>query len=115
MKLFSYSTQLSTKFILLINVQMPTTVGILIFISMVNTPDRLNTRNFFIYLYLVFISSLKFLTHVKLSMKFFYNHRARQVIDNKTTMCNRYSCISDLNQTYTVNSTKTIFFLTLDF
>ena len=31
------STQLSTKFIKLINVQMPTTVGMLAFISMINT------------------------------------------------------------------------------
>ena len=36
-KLFSYSTQLSTKFILLINVKMPTIVGILTFISKINT------------------------------------------------------------------------------
>ena len=34
-KLFPCSTQLSTKFILLINVKMPTTVGILTFISSV--------------------------------------------------------------------------------
>ena len=34
-KLFSCSTQLSTKFILLINVKMPTIVGILTFISMI--------------------------------------------------------------------------------
>ena len=37
LKLFSYSTQLSTKFIMLINVKMPTSVGILTFISMINT------------------------------------------------------------------------------
>ena len=36
-KLFSCSTQLSIKFIMLINVKMPTIVGILIFISMINT------------------------------------------------------------------------------
>ena len=36
-KLFSYSTQLNTKFILLINVKMPTLVGILTFISTINT------------------------------------------------------------------------------
>ena len=35
-KLFSYSTQLSTKFILLINVKMPSIVGILTFITMIN-------------------------------------------------------------------------------
>ena len=49
---FSYSTQLSTKFILLINVKMPTIVGILTFISMINTTgERLKTRNFFICRY----------------------------------------------------------------
>ena len=36
-KLFPCSTQLSTKFILFINVKMPTAVGILTFISMINT------------------------------------------------------------------------------
>ena len=46
---FSYSTQLSTAFILLINVKMPTIVGILPFISIINTPsERLKARNFFI-------------------------------------------------------------------
>ena len=35
-KLFSCSTQLSLKFILLINVKMPTTVGILTFMSRIN-------------------------------------------------------------------------------
>ena len=39
-KLFSYSAQLSTKFILLINVKMPTIVGILTFISMINTTSE---------------------------------------------------------------------------
>ena len=35
-KLFLCSTQVSTKFILLINVKMPTIVGILTFISRIN-------------------------------------------------------------------------------
>ena len=49
MKLFLYSTQLSTKFILLINVKMPTIVDILTFISLINTKsERLKARNFFI-------------------------------------------------------------------
>ena len=44
-KLFSCSTQLSAKFILLINVmlinvKMPTIVGILTFISMINTSSE---------------------------------------------------------------------------
>ena len=48
-KLFSCSTQLSTKFILLINVKMPTIVVILTIIIMPNTTyDRLKARNFFI-------------------------------------------------------------------
>ena len=45
LKLFSCSTQLSKKFILLINVKMPTIVGILTFISMINTTfERLNVK-----------------------------------------------------------------------
>ena len=36
-KTFSCSTRLSTKFIMVINVKMPTIVGILTFISMINT------------------------------------------------------------------------------
>ena len=36
-KLFPCSTQLSTKFILLMNVKMPTIVGILTIISVINT------------------------------------------------------------------------------
>ena len=40
LKHFSYSTQLSSKFILLINIKMPTIVGILTFISMINTTSE---------------------------------------------------------------------------
>ena len=48
-QLFPRSTQLSTKFILLINVKMPTIVGILTFISRINaTSERLSARNFLI-------------------------------------------------------------------
>ena len=60
-KLFSYSTQLSKKFILLINVKMPTIVGILTFISMINTlSERLKARNLFICRYFSFHEQLKF-------------------------------------------------------
>ena len=60
-KLFSYSTQLSMKFILLINVKMPTIVGILTFMSMISTTsERLKARNFFIYCYFSFYEQLKF-------------------------------------------------------
>ena len=53
-KTFPYSNQLSTKFILLINVKMPTVVGILTFISMINTSyERLKARNFFICIYIL--------------------------------------------------------------
>ena len=46
-QLFPCSTQLSTKFILLINVKMPTIVVILAFINMINTTyERLRARNF---------------------------------------------------------------------
>ena len=61
MKPFLCSTQLSTKFILLINVKMPTIVGILTFISMINTTfERFKARNFFIYRYFSFYEQLKF-------------------------------------------------------
>ena len=54
-KLLSCSTQLSTKFIRLINVKMPTIVGILTFISMINTTsERLKARNFFPFCYFSF-------------------------------------------------------------
>ena len=60
-KLFSCSTQLIMKFILLINVIMPTIVGILKFISMINkTSERLQARNFFICWYFSFYEQLKF-------------------------------------------------------
>ena len=39
-KVFSCSTQLRTKFMLLTNVKMPTIVGILSFISMINTTSE---------------------------------------------------------------------------
>ena len=47
-KHFSCFTQMSRKFILLMNVKMPTIVVILTFISMINTiSERLKVRNFF--------------------------------------------------------------------
>ena len=52
---------MSTKFILLINVKMPTIVGILTFISMINTTsERLKARNFFICSNLSVSEQLKF-------------------------------------------------------
>ena len=66
LKLFPCSTQLSTKFILLINVKMPTIVAILTFISMINTTsERLKARIFFICLYFSFYEQLKL--HAQLS------------------------------------------------
>ena len=60
-KLFSCSTQLCMKFFLLINVKMPTIVGILTFISMINTASkRFEARNFFICRYFSFYEQLKF-------------------------------------------------------
>ena len=44
-KLFSCSTQLSMKFILLINVKMPIMVGILTFVSRINTTCELISKN----------------------------------------------------------------------
>ena len=60
-ELFSNSTQLSSKFILLINVKMPTIVGILTFISKLNTTsERLKARNFLAFRYFSFYEQLVF-------------------------------------------------------
>ena len=59
-KLFPCSTQLSMKFIQHINVKMPTTVGILTFISMINTTsESLKARIYFSIL--VVISGCSFM------------------------------------------------------
>ena len=60
-KLFPCSTQLSTKYILLINVKMPTIVGILTFISMIiqNLRDLMRGTSSFVGI-LVFYEQLKF-------------------------------------------------------
>ena len=56
-KPFPCSTQLSTKFILLINVKIPTIVGILTIINMINTTyERLKAKHLFVGM-LVFMSS----------------------------------------------------------
>ena len=70
MKLFSCPIQLSTKFILLINVKIPTIVGILTFNSKINiTSDRLKARTISVFQHLSFISSCNFMLslveHVK--------------------------------------------------
>ena len=65
-KLFSCSTQLSKKFILLMNVKVPTIVGILTFISRINTtPERIKSRNFFICRYFSFYEQLKFCAQMR--------------------------------------------------
>ena len=54
------------KFIMLINVKMPTIVGILAFISMINTPpDSLKARKVFIFQHFSFNEQLKFLAMKK--------------------------------------------------
>ena len=75
--LFPCSTQLSTKFILLINVKMPTIVGILTIISMINTTsERHDPRNFFICRYFSFNDQLKLCAHLSWAWNKFYNLRA---------------------------------------
>ena len=59
-KLFPCSIHLSTKSILLINVKMLKVVGILTFISMINTTSEgLKAKNYFICRYFSFIEQLK--------------------------------------------------------
>ena len=60
-KTFSCSTQLSMKFIILINVKIPTMVGIVAFISMMNTTsESLKARKIFIFQPFNFHEQLKF-------------------------------------------------------
>ena len=64
--MFSCSTQLSMKCIMLINVKMPTIVDILTFISMINTtPECLKARTVIIGQHFSFYEQLKF--HAQLS------------------------------------------------
>ena len=73
-KTFSCSTQLSTKFILLINVKMPTIVGILTIISMVNTTsEKLKASHFFICRYVSFYEQRKFRDQLSWAWKTFHN------------------------------------------
>ena len=60
-KLFSCSTQLSMKFIMLINVKMPTIVGILTLISMINTSSKsLKAREIYMFQYFSFYEQSEF-------------------------------------------------------
>ena len=60
-KLFLCSTQLSMKFIILINVKMPTHVGILTFVSMINTTSAsLKARKVFLFQHFSLHERLKF-------------------------------------------------------
>ena len=60
-KTFSIPTQLSTKYILLINIKkMPTIVGILTFISMINTASERLKEKVFICRYFSVFEQLKF-------------------------------------------------------
>ena len=69
-KLFSYSIQLSTNLILLINVKMPTIVGILTLISKINTTsERHKASDFFLCRYFSFYKQLKFRAQLTLSFK----------------------------------------------
>ena len=73
-KLFSCSTQQSIKFNVLINVKMPTIVGILTFISIINTTsERLKARNFIICQHFSFYKQLKFQAQLNWAWKKFYN------------------------------------------
>ena len=74
-KLFLCSTQLSMKFFLLINVKMPTIVGILTFMSGKNSilglSEPKNKQKFLIFLYLRAFKIACSIEHEK-----FYNHGA---------------------------------------
>ena len=59
-KLTSCSTQLSTKFTLLINVKMSTIVGILTFISRINTVFESSNFKMFLFDFILYVPSTIF-------------------------------------------------------
>ena len=63
--LFPCSTQLSIKFILLINVKMTTIVGIITFISRINTSESLKQEVVYSFQHFSFYKQLKY--HAQLS------------------------------------------------
>ena len=71
------------KFILLINVIMPTIVGILTFISMINTTA---VSNFFFCLY-IFNEQLKFRAQLSRAWKKFYNLEAWVFVISTQILC----------------------------
>ena len=76
-KTFSVLRSAEHEIILLINVKMPTIVGILTLISMINTTsERLKARNVFICRYLSFYEQLKFRAQLSWAWKKFHNLRA---------------------------------------
>ena len=80
-KLFLCSTQLSTKFILLINVKMPTIVGIIAFISLINTTsERFTARNFFLCWYFSLNDKLEFCAQLSGALKKFHNFEAWSMV-----------------------------------
>ena len=68
-KLFSYSTQLSTKFILLINVKMPTIVGILTFMCMINTRLRDLKQETYLFVGILVLRAVEILCSAESRMK----------------------------------------------
>ena len=65
-KLFSCSTQLSMIFVLLMNVKMPAIIGILTFMSMINTTSgSFKARKLYIFFSILVYEQLKF--HAQLS------------------------------------------------
>ena len=68
--LFSYSTQLSTNIILLIKVKVPTIVGILTYISMINTTsDRLLKARNFLFVRMLVLCAVESWSSIELSTK----------------------------------------------
>ena len=60
---------------------MPTIVGVLTFISMINiTSERLEARNFFIRRYFSFYEQLKFHAHLSWARKKLYNLETRSLV-----------------------------------
>ena len=87
-KLFSCSTQLSSKFILLINIKMPTIDGILTFIGMINTTyESLIARKICILRHFDFYEQLKFRRQSSSTFHYSNNKGADQTARMRRLVC----------------------------
>ena len=111
-KLFSCSTQLSKNLILLINVKMPTIVGIFTLMSMINTAsENFKAWKTFIFHHFTFYKHLKFNAQLSWAQKKFYNLGTRSIQQK----CGMKSYLSIILRVCKTNLTSDLTWIILKF